>query len=328
MATYRKTPILPTDSLDLFGTSGGSFPQGVQEIVGAQTPGDTNSYPISIPSEFHNMAPFRMRVNLPDFLKQFRDSGDTSSVYSSGKYTTYDSKKIQDTYNKQKAKLEEQAFNKSRLDGMSDYFKKLVTPPTEDKLKERNARGSTDNSILPDPVTLADMVFQIQAIESTPDLTLLINPKSFDLSYSKIQQHQEFVRTGTVFQSLLGEELPKLSCSGQIGAYVASNRNPELGANAPGVPGPDGVSYFSKRDSLSFQNFISIFNFYLNNGYIYDLVGRSRANHYIGYISIFWDGKEYQGTFESFNYSYTETAQNGGLEYDFSFVVSKILDAE
>ena len=85
--------------------------------------------------------------------------------------------------------------------------------------------------------------------------------------------------------------------------------------------------YQQKRDR-SFQTGLDVWPRVNNNGAIFDTYGKSRANLLVGSVSIIYDGWEYIGSFDSFSYNYSETAQNGGLDWDFSFQATSMFPVD
>jgi len=169
---------------------------------------------------------------------------------------------------------------------------------------------------------------QLIALASTPPLTLLINPQSLTVTYTKKQSYQDRTRTNYLFQSW-GEDQPKLSVQGRIGAFVAGSVAASVDASGQRVLSTEaasGVQFATKRDSGAFQNLMNLMTVYRNNAYIYDLVGRSEAHWWIGSIQIEYDQYIYQGQFDSFTYSYSDDRQGGGLEFGFEFTVSAMYD--
>lgn len=155
-----------------------------------------------------------------------------------------------------------------------------------------------------------DIAQQLAAAINTPPLVLLINPSTLQMAYNKIQTFQDRTRFGYVFQAW-GEEQPKLSITAKCGAFYSGGR---------------GVQFASKRDSAAWQNLMGAFQFYQNNGYIYDTVGKSNAHHQVGSLSIHYDGWVYYGHMESFAFTYDESHQLGGIEFTMEFVVSLMVD--
>lgn len=178
-----------------------------------------------------------------------------------------------------------------------------------------NDDGGSDNRLgapaISDVYVATDIAWQLSAILNTPPLVLLINPSNLTISRNKIQQYQDRTRFGYVFHAW-GEEQPKLSITARCGAFVSGGR---------------GVQFASKRDSAAWQNLMNTFHVFKNNGYIYDTVGKSFANHHVGVISIHYDGWIYYGNMESFTYTYEDSSNMlGGIEFSMEFVVSLEVD--
>ena len=182
------------------------------------------------------------------------------------------------------------------------------------KVKSKGEKGEEPDEIgtpaIADLYTAVDITMQLRALVNTPPLVLLINPQSLSMSYTKIQQFTDRTRFGYVFQAW-GEEQPKLSISARCGAFITSGK---------------GVQFASRRDSASWQNLQTAFQFYRHNGYIYDTVGKSNANHMVGALSIHYDGWVYYGNMESFSYTLEEGNQLGGVVFDMEFTVNAMVD--
>ena len=155
-----------------------------------------------------------------------------------------------------------------------------------------------------------DIAMQLAAVLKTPPLVMLINPQSLNMTYTKIQQYSDRSRYGYIFHAW-GEEQPRMAISARCGAYISAGR---------------GVHVASKRDSKAWQNLMGLFHLYRNNGYIYDTVGKSNAHHFVGALSIQYDGWIYYGHLESFNWAEDESNQLGGVVFDMEFVVSMVVD--
>ena len=178
--------------------------------------------------------------------------------------------------------------------------------------------GQNVDYAITDKKVARDIAAQLNRILNVPPLTLYINPTSFAVNYNKIQQYQDKSRSQYIYQSW-GEEQPKMSVSGRIGAYLC-------GRNGTVANVADGVQFASKRDSASFQQLMNLLMFFKNNGYIQDTLGGALAPQLVGIISIEYDQNTYLGSFDSFTWGYTETAQNGGVEFSFEFTVSQMYD--
>ena len=183
-----------------------------------------------------------------------------------------------------------------------------------------------------DTRTQADVLLQLLQMLNTPPLTLLINPQSLTISHAKKQIYTDRSRSNHIFQSW-GEEQVKLSVSGKTGAFMVgdppSNFHTRRGSatQITETATATGVQFAAKRDSAAFQNLMNLLLFYRNNGYIYDRIGRSEAHLWIGSIAIDYDQFTYVGNFESFEYSYANDKQNGGIEFSFDFTASRIFDS-
>ena len=182
----------------------------------------------------------------------------------------------------------------------------------------------TQRAVFTDALTAADIAYQVELILSIPPLTLLVNPKEMSVTYPTIQQYQNRSRDGFIFERW-GEGQTTISFSGTTGGFI-SGANP--GGTFPSqkeTTTPSGLQWASRRNSAAFQNFVSLYQFYRNNGYIFDLMGRSRANHMVGAISIDYDQKTYIGHITTFNYSYSQEMPHR-LEWSLEFTAGKILD--
>lgn len=210
------------------------------------------------------------------------------------------------------------AFGSAGNSANADEFISKNGQPQAKKGKDPanvNVAGTPPDSLgapaIADLYTAVDISMQLQAALNTPPLVLLINPQSLQMSFNKIQQFADRTRYGFVFQAW-GEEQPTLNISARCGAFYSGQR---------------GVQFASKRDSASWQNLMNALHFYRNNGYIYDTVGESQAHHFVGVISIHYDGWIYYGNMETFAYSYDEQNQLGGMTFDMTFKVSAAVDA-
>jgi hypothetical protein len=161
-----------------------------------------------------------------------------------------------------------------------------------------------------DMKTAVDIANQIRAAVNTPPLILLINPSTLGMTFTKVQQFQDRTRSGFVFHAW-GEEQPILAIEAQCGAFYSAGR---------------GVQAASRRESASWNNMMSLFHLYKNNGYIYDTVGASNAHHLVGTLSIHYDGWIYYGHLSSFSWSYEEQKPHGGVSVTMEFTVSWMVD--
>lgn len=182
---------------------------------------------------------------------------------------------------------------------------------TQTKDLTGNGAGRIGTPAIADLYTAVDITMQLAALVKTPPLVLLINPTTLNLKYTKKQQYTERTRYGYVFQAW-GEDQPKLSIESKCGAFISGER---------------GVQFASRRDSPAWQNLATAFHFYRHNGYIYDTVGKSNAHHFVGALSIHYDGWVYYGNMESFNYAFDENqGSNGGIVFSMEFTVNAMVD--
>jgi len=203
-----------------------------------------------------------------------------------------------------------------------------------------------------DMVVARDIANQLERILKVPPLTLFINPTSFQIQYTKIQQYSDRTRFGLIRQEW-GEEQPKLTISGRIGAYLTgspamadtysmdlfngsnSGMGPagvSAGLSKGSTPGQGasnrgtGVQFANKRNSAAWQQLMALFTFYKNNGYIYDNITASNAHHLVGCIAIDYDNWTYIGNMDTFSWGYEEAQQGGGIEFQVAFTVVQMYD--
>jgi len=207
------------------------------------------------------------------------------------------------------------------------------------RFNPRDVNESQANQAAVSDLTQAlDVILQLNRILATPSLTLLVNPESLQITYSKRQAYTDRNRFNYVFQSW-GEEQVRLSVSGRSAGFVVGSRGPgdlDLALEPSGggnlavseTAGVSGYQYASKWDSAAWQNLMSLFTIYRNNGYIYDTSGRpkSEAHLFIGSIEIAYDQWVYVGNFDNFNYNYEEDKQHGAVQFSFEFTASYIFD--
>lgn len=187
--------------------------------------------------------------------------------------------------------------------------------------------GTEARSVLADNVTVADIQYQVEKMLQTPPLTLFINPTDMSIAYTAVQQYSQRTRYGKVFERW-GEDQPKISISGSTGAWCAG-ADPNAAMGFPSSGGQNsvatGVQFATKRDSAAFQQFISLYHLYRNNGYIYDTIENSEAMLFVGAVAIDYDQMTYVGNIDSFSYSYEEGAPNR-IQWSMEFTVGRMYD--
>ena len=187
-----------------------------------------------------------------------------------------------------------------------------------------SATSVTERAVLVDNVTAADIARQIERLLEISPLTLLVNPNNFTTAYTTVQQHTSRGRYGYLFERW-GEAQTTLAFSGSTGAFIAA-ANPQGGF--PGMTETSSVSgmqYAAKRESAAFQNFIALYQFYRNNGMVYDTIGKPIGGLMVGALAIDYDQYTYVGHINSFDYSYQEGMQHR-LEWSLEFTVDYLYD--
>jgi hypothetical protein len=185
-----------------------------------------------------------------------------------------------------------------------------------------------------DGYTALDIKAQIEAILAATPLTLLVNPSEMTTSYTALQSFTNRGRNGLIFQRW-GENLPTLNFSGSTGAFIAgvnsqNTVNPLTegaitSSRSQQTPSISGFQPSARRDSAAWQNFTSLFQFYKNNGYIYDTFGRSEAHLMVGCVQIEYDQMIYYGHIDSLNWAYTADSPFR-VQWDMAFTALKVLD--
>lgn len=152
-----------------------------------------------------------------------------------------------------------------------------------------------------------ELRLQAERMEQLDPLFLYVNPDSFDKSYTHVISEKD---TREFLVEQWGTELPTISASGTIGAFMVDYTN-DRGEKT------GGLATSLRRGSYAYQNLMSLYHAYRNNGYLYhadDKIGL------VGAVRIFYDGAIYTGSFDSFSMSESEDAPFT-MEYDFDFTV-------
>ena len=173
---------------------------------------------------------------------------------------------------------------------------------------------------LTDAYTALDLAAQNEALQNAPELTLLINPAEFAVAYTAVQSYAARGRNGLIFQRW-GEQQPQLTFSGSTAAFIAGASRASQGqTNAV-----SGMQFASKRNSAAWQNFMALYHFYRNNGYVYDTFGGSEAHLAVGAVKVTYDQVEYEGHIDAFNYSYDDASPHR-VTWDITFTCSSVKD--
>ena len=177
--------------------------------------------------------------------------------------------------------------------------------------------------------TFADIKDAYTKMQQTPVLYLLINPTGFSVSHTKIVSDGNWGRNGAgVGIEHWGEGQPVIAAQGRIAGFYNTKQVTTTGKTQP----QGGLSRATRQFSLSYQNFLSLFLLYRNNGYIWieDVVdarsgATSKPNNLalVGSIALFYDKVIYFGSFNSFEI--TEEGESPfTLSYSFEFTVRQI----
>lgn len=262
-----------------------------------------------------DLSPFTLRIVPPKVLQDFFGSDVNINLIGNANQQASEKNRIANQF--RQAIGSKPVVSEANAEGRLLTLKSIVTTGGA-------AASGTERAVLTDVLTAADTVYQLEQILQAPPLTLLVNPAEISISHSTVQQYQALTRYGYIFERW-GEGQPTMSISGSTGAFLAA-ADPNATSSLLGEPtSPSGVQFASKRDSAAFQNFMSLFQFYKNNGYIYDTVGKSKAFLMVGAIAIDWDQWTYVGHIESFEYSYSEEMMHR-LEWSMEFVVDRVYD--
>lgn len=175
----------------------------------------------------------------------------------------------------------------------------------------------------------ADIALQVQRMLEVPPLTLLINPAEMSITYTNLQTYSTRTRTGYVFERW-GLEQPTISFSGSTGGFIAGvgnapGRNPFASRVERETATVSGLQPAAMRDSAAWQNFMSLYLIYRNNGYIYDTLGNTEAHHMVGAVAIDYDQWTYTGHISSFTYTFDSESPHR-VQWSMEFVVDRMDD--
>jgi hypothetical protein len=164
----------------------------------------------------------------------------------------------------------------------------------------------------------------LDIMRAMPPLRLLVNPASFKISSEKVVSDGNFTREGPIIEHW-SEQQDKLSLSGKIAAFFAIDSQPSSDQNNLG--GGPGLTRVARQYSASYQNFLSLYLLYRNNGGLFVNTLNDTLNNnllarlsLVGSIYIYYDNTLYIGSFDSFNVTEADTAPYS-LEYNIEFTV-------
>lgn len=162
--------------------------------------------------------------------------------------------------------------------------------------------------------TILALSSAVQQMASTPPLRMLVNPSTFKVAGEAVVNNSDWSRYGPIIQHA-GHDQEKIEASGTVAAFFAQDLR---------GPGP-GLTTTAAQFSKGYQNFLSLYLIYRNNGGIF-LQGETgdetaRSLSLVGSVFIYYDGVLYIGKFDNFSVTRTEE-KPFSLEYSFSFSVS------
>lgn len=273
---------------------------------------DNQTLPVdSSDSMLRNLSPFTVQVELPPVLANIPQGSAASKatgLFDSAFNSTSDNNSASSTLQSEGANfVKSQDVGGGTVDSVMTSSG-VQSPEGSEAGPER--QGKVGEPSIGDLKSALDIATQIAAVHQTPPLVLLINPKNLSMNYTRIHQFSDRSRFGYIYQAW-GQEQPRLSINARCGAFITGGR---------------GVHYASKRDSASWQNLMTLFQFYKSNGYIYDTLNKSNANLFVGGLSIHYDGWIYYGHLENFSWTYDDRTQLGGIEFNMEFVCSVMVD--
>lgn len=164
----------------------------------------------------------------------------------------------------------------------------------------------------------------IENMRNTPPLRLLVNPSTFKVSSEKIASDGNWSRNGAIIEHW-GDQQDKIDASGRLAAFLAIDaNNPDQYADGSSP----GLTRVARNYTASYQNFLSLYLLYKNNGYLLtsgleqrNVQGKfSSRLSLVGSVYIYYDNSLYIGSFD--NFTITETDDKPyTLEYNFQFTV-------
>ena len=262
------------------------------------------------------LSPFMLQIELPLVFGQ--DGGFVNQSPNNVNVNTFDNANgVADLYASARSSVVSSGIGAMALNAMG--VPSDPNPPVKQTNKGADGATASDSGqvngrmgfpAIADQNVAMDIAKQLITMLNVPPLVLLINPHQLQMSMTKVQSYQDRTRYGYIFHTW-GEEQPKMTINAKCGAFISGGR---------------GVHFTSKHDSASWQNLMNLFRFYKNNGYIHDTVGKSNAHHFVGALSITYDGWIYYGHLESFSWNYEETTQHGGIDFSMEFTVSRAVD--
>lgn len=159
---------------------------------------------------------------------------------------------------------------------------------------------------------VADLLYlreQALVMKELPPLFMYVNPNTFGLSKDHIVSDGSQVRDGFTVE-FWGQQQISISASGSVGAFYVDTTD-RLGRKS------GGLAVSARRGSYAYQQFMSLFQIYRNNAYIYNM---DRRIALVGSVSLFYDGVIYTGSFNSLSINHSEDTPFS-FNYSFDFTV-------
>jgi hypothetical protein len=190
--------------------------------------------------------------------------------------------------------------------------------------KNLNLTGLGKQFLAAQAATIKALQAEIERIQNTPPLRLLVNPQSFKNGAEKIIS-ENWGRNGPIVEHW-GEQQDKLEGSGKIAAFYSIDTVGVGAKDNTGTGNSPGLGRTARQFSASYQNLLSLWLIYKNNGGIWlpaDIesnLTKPKSLNLLGSVYIYYDDILYIGSFDSFNLN-EEEGVPFSLTYDFSFTV-------
>lgn len=165
-------------------------------------------------------------------------------------------------------------------------------------------------------VTARLMREAVEQIAKTPPLRMLVNPQSLRVSSEKLISSGNRGRNGPIIEHW-GDQQDKIEGSGKIAAFYS------MDAEKTGGP---GLSRTTRQYSTSYQNFLSLFLLYKNNGGVWfpdplqPATSKVQNLSVVGSVYLYYDNILYIGSFDNLSVNESDDAPFT-LDYSFSFTV-------
>jgi hypothetical protein len=153
--------------------------------------------------------------------------------------------------------------------------------------------------------------YQIEVIQNTPGLLMLVNPNNFTRSYENTVDNSVKGRKGNITHVWFERPVSINGTGVTAGQYVV------------GPDGDGGITNELRIYSASYQNLLSLFTIYKTNGIIFSGAesGAESGIRQLGYsVFIYYDNHIYIGSFDSFEIQDSGTKPHN-MSYSFKFNV-------